>query len=106
MRRRPVLTTAAATAAFLILASTGAQAARCLDHDDVPVGAVVVRGEEVIGTGRNERELRQDPTAHAELLALRAAEEYVGRRSSAGAGTSGCRGNPRLPGNFHVPMMS
>jgi tRNA(adenine34) deaminase len=55
-----------------------AEAERCLAHDDVPVGAVVVRGEEVIATGRNERELRQEPTAHAELLALRAAAAAVG----------------------------
>ena len=46
---------------------------RALEHDDVPVGAVVVAGGEVIGAGHNERELRQDPTAHAELLALREA---------------------------------
>ncbi len=49
------------------------EARRALEHDDVPIGAVVVRGGEVIGAGRNERELRQDPTAHAEILALRAA---------------------------------
>jgi tRNA(adenine34) deaminase len=50
-----------------------AAAGRALEHGDVPIGAVVVRGGEVIGTGRNERELQQDPTAHAEILALRAA---------------------------------
>jgi tRNA(adenine34) deaminase len=48
------------------------------EHGDVPVGAVVVRDGEVIGTGRNERELRADPTAHAELLALRAAALTLG----------------------------
>ncbi|MFL5905090.1 MAG: nucleoside deaminase, partial [Solirubrobacteraceae bacterium] len=48
-------------------------ARRCLDHDDVPVGAVVARNGAAIGTGRNERELRRDPTAHAEILALREA---------------------------------
>src|SRR3954452_16470907 len=48
-----------------------AEAVRALEHDDVPVGAVLVRGGEVIGTGRNERELLQDPSAHAEMLALR-----------------------------------
>ena len=47
-------------------------------HGDVPVGAVVVHDGEVIGTGRNERELRGDPTAHAELLALRAAALTLG----------------------------
>lgn len=53
-------------------------ARRCLDHDDVPVGAVVARNGAAIGTGRNERELRQDPTAHAEILALRDAAAKVG----------------------------
>ncbi|MEA2285458.1 MAG: tRNA(adenine34) deaminase [Solirubrobacteraceae bacterium] len=55
-----------------------AQAQRALHHDDVPIGAVVVHGGEVIGAGHNERELRQDPTAHAELIALRAAAEALG----------------------------
>ena len=54
------------------------EARRALEHDDVPVGAVVVAGGEVIGTGHNERELRQDPTAHAELLALREAARRLG----------------------------
>ena len=58
------------------LAIREAQAA--LDHDDVPIGAVVVRDGEVIGAGHNERELRQDPTAHAELLALREASRALG----------------------------
>ena len=53
-------------------------ARRCLDHDDVPVGAVVARNDAAIGTGRNERELRQDPTAHAEILALREASTALG----------------------------
>ena len=53
-------------------------ARRCLDHDDVPVGAVVARNGAAIGTGRNERELRQDPTAHAEILALREASTALG----------------------------
>ncbi len=43
------------------------EAVQALDHDDVPIGAVVVREGEVIGAGHNERELREDPTAHAEL---------------------------------------
>jgi tRNA(adenine34) deaminase len=54
------------------------EAARALAHDDVPVGAVVVAGDEVNGAGHNERERRQDPTAHAEVLALRAAAERLG----------------------------
>jgi tRNA(adenine34) deaminase len=56
-----------------------AEAARALEHDDVPIGAVVVRDDgEVLGAGHNERELRQDPTAHAEVLALRAAARATG----------------------------
>ena len=54
------------------------EAGRALEHDDVPVGAVIVSGGEVIGAGHNERELRQDPTAHAELLALREAARHLG----------------------------
>lgn len=61
---------------FMALAVEQAQAA--LAHDDVPIGAVVAGGGEVIGVGRNERELLQDPTAHAEILALRRAAETVG----------------------------
>jgi tRNA(adenine34) deaminase len=55
-----------------------AEAQRALEHDDVPIGAIVVRAGEVIGAGRNERELRQDPTAHAEAIALRAAAHALG----------------------------
>jgi tRNA(adenine34) deaminase len=54
------------------------EAERALEHDDVPVGAVLVAGGEVIGAGHTERELRQDPTAHAELLALREAARHLG----------------------------
>jgi tRNA(adenine34) deaminase len=60
---------------FMRLALREAEAA--LEHDDVPIGAVVVREGEVIGVGRNERELRQDPTAHAEILALREASRAL-----------------------------
>jgi tRNA(adenine34) deaminase len=61
---------------FMRLALREAEAA--LEHDDVPIGAVVVCEGEVIGAGRNERELRQDPTAHAEILALRDASRALG----------------------------
>ena len=61
---------------FMRLALREAQAA--LAHDDVPIGAVVVHDGEIIATGHNERELRQDPTAHAELLALREASRVLG----------------------------
>jgi tRNA(adenine34) deaminase len=53
-------------------------ARRAGKHGDVPIGAVVVRGEEVIGAAGNERELRGDPTAHAEILALREAADRLG----------------------------
>jgi tRNA(adenine34) deaminase len=49
------------------------EAIRAPDHDDVPIGAVIVKDGEVIGSGHNERELRSDPTAHAEMIALREA---------------------------------
>jgi tRNA(adenine34) deaminase len=45
---------------------------------DVPIGAVVARADEVLGSAGNERELRGDPTAHAEILALREASERLG----------------------------
>jgi len=50
----------------------------CAAHGDVPIGAVVVRDDAEIATAGNERELRADPTAHAEILALRAASEAIG----------------------------
>ena len=57
-----------------------AEARLALAHDDVPIGAVVVRAADgvVVGAGHNERELRQDPTAHAEVLALRRAADALG----------------------------
>ena len=54
------------------------EATRALEHDDVPIGALVVRDGEVIGTGHNEREVRADPTAHAEMIALREAARATG----------------------------
>jgi tRNA(adenine34) deaminase len=53
------------------------EAERALGHDDVPVGCVIARGGEVIAAAGNERELRNDPTAHAEILALREASRVV-----------------------------
>jgi tRNA(adenine34) deaminase len=55
-----------------------AQANAAVLHDDVPIGAVVVRDGQVIAARHNERELTGDPTAHAEVLALRDAAEVVG----------------------------
>jgi tRNA(adenine34) deaminase len=54
------------------------EAERALEHDDVPVGAVLVHEGEVAGVGHNERELRQDPSAHAEMLAIREAAHALG----------------------------
>ena len=54
------------------------EAERAKEHDDVPIGAVVVRDGEVIAAAHNERELRQDPTAHAEVIALRQASQALG----------------------------
>jgi len=54
------------------------EAKHAITHGDVPVGAVVVHNDEVIARARNEREHRGDPTAHAELLALRAAARHLG----------------------------
>ncbi|HXP29075.1 MAG TPA: tRNA adenosine(34) deaminase TadA [Solirubrobacteraceae bacterium] len=47
-------------------------------HEDVPIGAIIARDGELIAAAHNERELRQDPTAHAEVLALREAARGVG----------------------------
>ncbi len=54
------------------------EAQRALLHDDVPVGAVIVHGTEIVGAGHNERERRSDPTAHAEIIALQAAAAALG----------------------------
>ncbi|HXS34928.1 MAG TPA: tRNA adenosine(34) deaminase TadA [Solirubrobacterales bacterium] len=47
-------------------------------HGDVPIGAVIARDGEPLAAAGNERELRADPTAHAEILAIRAAAEVLG----------------------------
>jgi tRNA(adenine34) deaminase len=55
-----------------------AEARRAAKIGDVPIGAVVVRGVEVIGRGYNRREADRDPLAHAELLAIREAARRMG----------------------------
>ena len=55
-----------------------AEAETCLEHGDVPIGAVVTRGDDVLAASGNQRELDGDPTAHAEILALRAAAAALG----------------------------
>lgn len=54
------------------------QARRAESHGDVPIGAAILRDGEPLALAGNERELRRDPTAHAELLAIRAAAEALG----------------------------
>jgi tRNA(adenine34) deaminase len=53
------------------------EAERALEHEDVPVGCLLAAEGEVLAVGKNERELRGDPTAHAEILALREASARV-----------------------------
>ena len=54
------------------------QAQQAAESDEVPVGAVVVRNDRVIGRGHNQRQQLRDPTAHAEMIAITAAAEAVG----------------------------
>ena len=61
------------------MCSSDLQARRAEAQGDVPVGAVVVHEGKVVASACNERELRDDPTAHAEVLAVRAAAEKLGR---------------------------
>ena len=70
------MTDPASDAGFMDLALEQARSA--LEHEDVPIGALIVRGGSVLAAARNKRELRKDPTAHAEILALRAATEGTG----------------------------
>ncbi len=57
-----------------------AQAKQAFDEGEVPIGAIVVSGGKIIGTGRNSTELLQDPTAHAEMLALTSACSHLGSK--------------------------
>jgi tRNA(adenine34) deaminase len=70
------VTEAARWHAAMRIALDEANAAR--SGGDVPIGAVAVLGDDVIARAHNEREARHDPTAHAELLVLRAAAAHVG----------------------------
>jgi tRNA(adenine34) deaminase len=70
---------AAATAAHeeaMVLAIAQARLAEA--RGDVPIGAAILRSGEPLALAGNERELRRDPTAHAEILAIRAAAEALG----------------------------
>ena len=66
----------------MLLALEEARAAA--EAGEVPVGAVLVRGDEVIARARNRREADQDPTAHAEMLALRAGARVLHSRRLSG----------------------
>ena len=54
------------------------QANTALENDDVPVGAVIVCENKIIAKGYNQRQQLNDPTAHAEIIALTAAAEHIG----------------------------
>ena len=54
------------------------EALAALEENEVPVGAVITHDGKIIGRGRNQRERLQDPTAHAEMIALTAAASSVG----------------------------
>jgi len=60
------------------------EAERATEHDDVPVGCVIARDGEVVAAAHNDRERRGDPTAHAEIVALRDAARAVGHWRLAG----------------------
>jgi len=53
------------------------EAQKAYDKDEVPVGAVVVMNGQIIGTGHNCRENENDPTMHAEIVAIRAASKHL-----------------------------
>jgi tRNA(adenine34) deaminase len=55
-----------------------AEAAKAPAHGDVPVGAIAIQEGEIVGRGHNRREVDGDPTAHAEMIALREAAQAVG----------------------------
>lgn len=54
------------------------EAEKALLSEDVPIGAIVVLNGEIIGRGYNKREAEQDPTAHAEMIAIRQAAQVIG----------------------------
>jgi tRNA(adenine34) deaminase len=54
------------------------EARQAYDEDEVPIGAVIVRGERVIASAHNQREQLRDPTAHAEMIAITQAAQAIG----------------------------
>lgn len=73
------------TLAHRLVTAAIEEAKLALDHDDVPIGAVVYLDGEIIGRGHNRRELDADPSAHAEVVAIREAAKAVGRSRLDGA---------------------
>jgi tRNA(adenine34) deaminase len=67
------------------MAEALAEARKAAAEGEVPIGAVVVHDSRVVGRGRNAREGRRDPTAHAEVLALQEAARSLGRWRLSGA---------------------
>ena len=65
------------------------EAAAAVEAGEVPVGAVVTLGERVLGVGRNRMRADADPTAHAEIVALRAAGDGARHASGSTAATCG-----------------
>jgi tRNA(adenine34) deaminase len=61
------------------------EAQKALDKDEVPVGAIIVYKGKIISRGHNQVECLKDPTAHAEMLALTSAANYVGNKWLSGA---------------------
>jgi tRNA(adenine34) deaminase len=55
-----------------------AEAEKALAYGDVPIGAIAVHNGQVIGRGQNRREADHDPTAHAEMIAIREAAQVIG----------------------------
>jgi len=62
-----------------------AEARRALEIGEVPIGAVIVLQDEVVGRGHNRREIDRDPLAHAEILAIRQAAGRIGGWRLAGS---------------------
>jgi len=67
------------------MAETLREAARARDGDEVPIGAVVSLGDEIVGRGFNQPVSSDDPTAHAEIVAIREAAARVGNYRLTGA---------------------
>ena len=65
--------------AFFMLQAL-AEAEKALEVDEIPIGAVVVFEQQIIGRGHNQTEQLRDVTAHAEMLALTAAANHLGNK--------------------------